>query len=97
MHEQHTPFHVAPKYQWRFRELGEADHIYASVLSHADGRIGEVLDTLGLAGVKLPDSHVPDGLGQVSALMGNLSAWKASLPAGPDPQCLSSTRGNRHD
>jgi arylsulfatase A-like enzyme len=46
MHEPHTPFHTVPKYQWRFRELEEADNIYASVLSHADDRIGEVLDTL---------------------------------------------------
>ncbi len=46
MHEPHTPFHVVPKYQWRFRDLDEADNIYASVLSHADDRIGEVLDAL---------------------------------------------------
>ena len=46
LHEPHTPFHTVPKYRWRFRELDEADNIYASVLSHADDRIGEVLDTL---------------------------------------------------
>lgn len=46
MHEPHTPFHTVPKYRWRFRDLEEADNIYASVLSHADDRIGEVLDTL---------------------------------------------------
>lgn len=46
IHEPHTPFHVVPKYQWRFRDLEEADNIYASVLSHADDRIGEVLDAL---------------------------------------------------
>ncbi len=48
MHEPHTPFHVVPKYRWRFRESGleENDEIYASVLSHADDRIGEVLDAL---------------------------------------------------
>jgi len=46
LHEPHTPFHTVPKYRWRFRELEEADNIYASVLSHADDRIGEVLDTL---------------------------------------------------
>ncbi|TWU51060.1 Arylsulfatase [Rubripirellula tenax] len=48
MHEPHTPFHVVPKYRWRFREseLEETDEIYASVLSHADDRIGEVLDAL---------------------------------------------------
>jgi len=46
IHEPHTPFHVVPKYQWRFRDLDEADNIYASVLSHADDRIGEVLDAL---------------------------------------------------
>lgn len=46
MHEPHTPFHTVPKYRWRFPDLDEADNIYASVLSHADDRIGEVLDTL---------------------------------------------------
>ncbi|WDQ15988.1 sulfatase family protein [Rhodopirellula sp. P2] len=48
IHEPHTPFHVIPKYRWRFRDLGlsEADEIYAAVLSHADDRIGEVLDAL---------------------------------------------------
>ena len=46
IHEPHTPFHVVPKYQQRFPELDEEDNIYASVLSHADDRIGEVLDAL---------------------------------------------------
>ncbi len=48
IHEPHTPFHVVPKYRWRFRDSGldETDEIYASVLSHADDRIGEVLDAL---------------------------------------------------
>ena len=46
LHEPHTPFHTVPKYRWRFRDLAEPDNIYASVLSHADDRIGEVLDTL---------------------------------------------------
>jgi N-acetylgalactosamine-6-sulfatase len=46
MHEPHTPFHTLPKYRWRFRDLEERDNIYASVLSHADERIGEVLDAL---------------------------------------------------
>ncbi|MEM9859915.1 MAG: sulfatase-like hydrolase/transferase [Bacteroidota bacterium] len=46
VHEPHTPHHVVPKYQWSFKELEEADNIYASVLSHADERIGEVLDAL---------------------------------------------------
>jgi len=47
LHEPHTPFHTVPKYEWRFRHLeNEADRIYASVLSHADDRIGEILDTL---------------------------------------------------
>ncbi|MCM8534863.1 MAG: sulfatase-like hydrolase/transferase [Lentisphaeraceae bacterium] len=46
IHEPHTPFHTVPKYQWRFKNLKEEDNIYASVLSHADDRIGEVLDTL---------------------------------------------------
>ena len=47
IHEPHTPFHTVPKYEWRFRDMkSRADAIYASVLSHADDRIGEVLDTL---------------------------------------------------
>jgi N-acetylgalactosamine-6-sulfatase len=46
LHEPHTPFHTVPKYRWRFRDLEERDNIYASVLSHADDRIGEVLETL---------------------------------------------------
>lgn len=46
LHEPHTPFHTVPKYRWRFRELEERDNIYASVLSHADDRIGEVLNAL---------------------------------------------------
>jgi len=46
IHEPHTPHHVVPKYQWRFQDLDEADNIYASVLSHADDRIGDVLNAL---------------------------------------------------
>ena len=51
MHEPHTPFHTLPKYRWRFRDLGETDNIYASVLSHADDRIGLLLDTLDRLGI----------------------------------------------
>lgn len=52
VHEPHTPFHTVPKYEWRFRHLeNETDRIYASVLSHADDRIGEVLDTLDRLGI----------------------------------------------
>ncbi|MCB1242881.1 MAG: sulfatase-like hydrolase/transferase, partial [Verrucomicrobiae bacterium] len=47
MHEPHTPFHTVPKYEWRFRDMkNREDQIYASVLSHADDRIGEVLAAL---------------------------------------------------
>lgn len=47
MHEPHTPFHTVPKYEWRFRAMkNREDQIYASVLSHADDRIGEVLAAL---------------------------------------------------
>ena len=35
-----------PKYRKRFPHLEEADNIYASVLSHADDRVGKVLDAL---------------------------------------------------
>ena len=51
VHEPHTPFHTLPKFRWRFRDLEEADNIYASVLSHADDRIGEVLDALDRFGL----------------------------------------------
>ncbi len=52
IHEPHTPFHTVPKYEWRFRDVeSETDRIYASVLSHADDRIGEVLDTLDRLGI----------------------------------------------
>ncbi len=48
VHEPHTPFHTVPKYRWEFRDSGldETDEIYASVLSHADDRIGTVLKAL---------------------------------------------------
>ncbi len=48
VHEPHTPFHTVPKYRWRYRNAGleETDEIYASVLTHADDRIGDVLETL---------------------------------------------------
>ncbi|BDS05871.1 N-acetylgalactosamine-6-sulfatase [Oceaniferula spumae] len=46
VHEPHTPFHTLPEYRKRFPDLPDSDNIYASVLSHADDRIGEVLDTL---------------------------------------------------
>ncbi len=53
IHEPHTPFHTVPKYEWRFKHLEKReDQIYASVLSHADDRIGELLahlDTLQLS------------------------------------------------
>ena len=46
IHEPHTPFHVDPKFQKRFAELGEKDAIYAATLFHADLRIGQLLDAL---------------------------------------------------
>jgi len=52
LHEPHTPFHTVPKYEWRFREMeSDPDRIYASVLSHADDRVGEVLDALDRLGI----------------------------------------------
>jgi arylsulfatase A-like enzyme len=51
IHEPHTPFHTVPKYRWRFKDLPEKDNIYASVLSHADDRIGQVLDKLDELGI----------------------------------------------
>jgi len=47
VHEPHTPFHTVPRYEWRFRDMeSKPDAIFASVLSHADDRIGKVLDAL---------------------------------------------------
>jgi N-acetylgalactosamine-6-sulfatase len=46
LHEPHTPFHTVPRYRKRFPGLKERDNIYASVLSHADDRVGEVLNAL---------------------------------------------------
>ena len=52
LHEPHTPFHTVPKYEWRFRHLkNKADQIYASVLAHADDRVGQVLKTLDRLGI----------------------------------------------
>lgn len=46
IHEPHTPFHTVQKYRDRFPDQTGSHNVYASVLSHADDRIGEVLDTL---------------------------------------------------
>lgn len=46
VHEPHTPFHTVKAWRDRFPDLPERDNIYASVLAHADARIGQVLDTL---------------------------------------------------
>jgi N-acetylgalactosamine-6-sulfatase len=46
MHEPHTPFHTLPEYRRRFPDLEDTDNVYASVLSHADDRIGELLAAL---------------------------------------------------
>lgn len=46
MHEPHTPFHTLPEYRKRFPKLDDTHNVYASVLSHADDRIGELLAAL---------------------------------------------------
>ena len=51
MHEPHTPFHTIPKYEYRFKDLERGDQVYASVLSHADDRIGQILDSLDRLGI----------------------------------------------
>lgn len=51
MHEPHTPFHTIPKYEYRFKDLERSDQIYASVISHADDRIGDILHTLDRLGI----------------------------------------------
>ncbi len=51
MHEPHTPHHVLPEYRWRFPDLEESDNIYAAILSHADDRVGEILDALDRLGL----------------------------------------------
>jgi len=50
LHEPHTPHQTIPKYRWRFRDLDEPDNIYAAILSHADDRVGEILDALDRLG-----------------------------------------------
>ena len=51
IHEPHTPFHVDPKLQSQFKELAEADAIYAATLLHADMRIGDLLNALDEMGI----------------------------------------------
>lgn len=51
LHEPHTPHHTLPKYRWRFPKLDEPDNIYAAILSHADDRVGEILDALDRLGL----------------------------------------------
>ena len=51
LHEPHTPHHTIPKYRWHFRDLDEPDNIYAAILSHADDRVGEILDALDRLGL----------------------------------------------
>ena len=51
MHEPHTPHHVVPKYQQMFPELEDKHNVYASVLAHADDRIGDLLNKLDALGI----------------------------------------------
>ena len=51
MHEPHTPHHVVPKYQQMFPNLEGKHNIYASILAHADDRIGDLLDKLDSLGI----------------------------------------------
>jgi len=51
MHEPHTPHHTVPKYEWMFQDLENDERVYASVLAHADARIGQMLDKLDELGV----------------------------------------------
>lgn len=46
MHESHSPHLVNPKYRALFPDLEEKDNIYASIIYHADLRIGQLLDKL---------------------------------------------------
>jgi N-acetylgalactosamine-6-sulfatase len=46
MHESHTPFHTLEEYQKRYASLEEPHQIYGSVISHADDRVGQLLDKL---------------------------------------------------
>jgi N-acetylgalactosamine-6-sulfatase len=54
IHEPHTPHYPRPDDLKRFAHLDEPQRIYASVLAHADERIGEVLAVLEQ--LKLADS-----------------------------------------
>jgi N-acetylgalactosamine-6-sulfatase len=51
VHEPHLPFHTLPEYRKRFPDIPEQHNIYASVLLHADDRIGKVLGTLDRLGL----------------------------------------------
>lgn len=46
LHEPHTPHHTLPKYRWPYRDLEEPDEIYASIIAHADDRVGDILNAL---------------------------------------------------
>jgi len=51
MHEPHTPHHTIPVYEEAYADLDRPEQIYASVLSHADDRVGQMLDTLDSLGI----------------------------------------------
>lgn len=80
---RNTPFHVVPKYTWRFRDLDEPNDIYASVRSHADDRIGQVLDALDR--LKISDNPLVPSLSTMDP---------QEQPPKPDPDCFSADRSD---
>jgi N-acetylgalactosamine-6-sulfatase len=98
MHEPHTPFHTLPEYRRRFPELDDPKNVYASVLSHADDRIGELLDALDR--LKLSDNTLvvfssdngPAGSGQGGKLT---TMYDSATGEGFGIGCSVGTTGGR--
>ncbi|WP_146520479.1 sulfatase family protein [Stieleria varia] len=99
MHEPHTPFHTLPEYRRRFPELDDADNVYASVLSHADDRIGELLaalDRLNLSDntlVIFSSDNGPAGTGKAGKLT---TMYDSATGEGFGIGCSVGTTGGRN-
>ena len=98
LHEPHTPFYTLPEYLERFSDLDEGDKIYASVLYHADDRIGQVLDELDRLGLKentlviFSSDNGPAGSGKKG---GKISMDEATgIVSGHGP-CMGTTGGRK--
>ena len=99
MHEPHTPFHTLPEYRRRFPKLGDAENVYAAVLSHADDRIGELLAALDR--LKLSDNTLvvfssdngPAGSGRAGKLT---TMYDSATGEGFGIGCSVGTTGGRN-